>query len=205
MTSFNSYVFSKAAASRILEKKVISIAVERDRVKCQLWDKTYRTLSTARFKQHFAEYRKEQGKWLTAYRCGDEYHVTDYSVKVYSDRLHCNCKDWQSQKSIGINRPTCKHCYSVLNKLGCNSLAEYLEKNSEARESDEDTNQTSETTRQNLTSSVADCANCKHAQKIPSLFTEKQRYFCTLAYVETTNAEQCLGDRAPTLINKATI
>jgi hypothetical protein len=137
MTTFTNYIYSKSAASRILEKKVISITVERDRVRCQLWDKTFRTLSTARFKRHFAEHRKEQGQWLTAYRCGDEYHVTDYVVKVHADHLVCNCKDWLIQKSIGIKRPCCKHCYSVLSKLNCNSLAEYVEKNSEARSTGE--------------------------------------------------------------------
>jgi hypothetical protein len=154
MTSFNSYVFSKAAASRILEKKVIGITVERDRVRCQLWDKTFRTLSTAKFKQHFAEYRKEQGKWLTAYRCGSQFHVTDYSVQVYADYLVCNCKDWQIQKSIGLKTPCCKHVYSVLSKLNCDSLAEYVEKNSEARSSSTATNQTDEDSHQ-TSSSVA--------------------------------------------------
>lgn len=155
MTTFTNYVFSKAAASRILEKKVISVKVEGDRVKCQLWDKTYRTITTTKIKQHFAEYRREQGKKLEPKRnfftC--EWYVNGYTVGVRPDRLSCNCKDWQIQSAIGIKRPTCKHCYSVLNKLGCNSLAEYLEK-TEARSSVKATNQKTEDSHQ-TPSSVA--------------------------------------------------
>lgn len=159
MTTFTNYIYSKAAASRIFAKKVISVEVERDRVRCQLWDRTDRTLTTAKFKQHFAERRRKQGKTLEAKRnfftC--EWHVNGYTVDVKPDRLDCCCQDWETQKRIGISRPTCKHCFAVLNKLGCNSLAEYLEgKKIKARESENTaTNQTSETTSHNSSSSLA--------------------------------------------------
>jgi hypothetical protein len=159
MTTFKDYVFSKSAATRITGKKVFQL---HSYPRCGWFqavfeDGTTKILYLQDFKEHFAEYRRQQAKGLNPWLSPTDdslWHVSKYRVAVYPDRLTCNCKDWQMQSAIGLKKPTCKHCYSVLNKLGCNSLAEYLEKNSEARESVKATNQTSETTRQNLTSSV---------------------------------------------------
>lgn len=198
---FNSYVFSKATASRIYGKEAKAVEVERDRVITTFSDGTSETTSTVTFKEHFAEHRREQGKDLSPMPGKNNlWHVGKFRVTVHPNRLSCNCRDWQSQSAIGIKRPCCKHCFSVLYQLGYGKLSEYLE----AKGSVTATNQKSDSQSQ-LSSSLADCASCKYAQKIPSLFTEKQRYFCTLAYVESTNAQECLGDRAPNLINKATI
>jgi len=153
MTTFTNYIYSKAAASRILGKKVISVAVEGDRVKCQLWDTTFRTTTTARFKEHFAERRREQGKKLEPKRnfftC--DWYVNGYTVDVKPDRLDCCCEDWKTQKRIGINRPTCKHCYAVLYKMGYGKLSEYLEERSSSNKA---TNQTDEDSHQ-ISSSLA--------------------------------------------------
>lgn len=159
MTTFKDYVFSKAAATRIFGKKAESVKVDGDRVSVFFDDGLIETTTTAKFKQHFAEHRREQGKKLTPKRnfftC--DWYVNGYTVDVKPDRLDCCCQDWKTQNRIGISRPTCKHCFAVLNKLGCNSLAEYLEgKKIKARESENTaTNQTSETTSHNSSSSLA--------------------------------------------------
>jgi len=206
---FNSYIYSKAAATRILGTEVVNTVPDGQYPRIWCWlPKGQKAVSVpkSKFKEHFAEHRRQQGKALSPMLAPEDdsiWYVSKYKVTVHPDHLSCSCKDWKSQSAIGINRPTCKHCYSVLYQLGCNSLAEYLEKNSEARDSSEATNQ--QDREPHASSSLADCSSCKYAQKMPSLFTEKQRYFCTLAYVESTNAHECLGDRAPQFINKTTI
>ena len=149
------YIYSKAAATRIFGKQAQAVTVEGDRAITLFTDGTIETTSTAQFKEHFAEYRREQGKNLSPLREDDSiWLVSRYSVTVHPDHLTCTCKDWRNQRSIGIKRPTCKHCYSVLYRLGCNSLADYLEKSKKARESEKAANQTSESSL-NLTSSVS--------------------------------------------------
>jgi len=151
MTTFTNYVYSKSAASRIFGKKATSAAVEGDRVKIFFEDGSIETTTTGIFKQHFAEYRREQGKKLNPNRnfFTSQWYVNGYTVDVKPDRLDCCCEDWKTQKRIGISRPTCKHCYAVLYRMGYGKLSEYLEERESSKTA---TNQQDETSHQTSSS-----------------------------------------------------
>jgi hypothetical protein len=103
MTNFTNYVYSKAAASRIFEKKAESVLVERDRAIITFTDGTSETANTSRFKEHFASYRQQEGEKVNPMiDPKDEtlWYVSKYRVTVYSDHLTCTCQDRKSQSAI---------------------------------------------------------------------------------------------------------
>jgi len=96
-----------------------------------------RFVSKSAFKNHFAEYRKQSGKQvITTYDPLTGYfHATkssniqeQYQIKLYPDKLTCTCGDWDAQKQLGLSKPTCKHCYAVLDYIGCSSLEDYIKR-----------------------------------------------------------------------------
>ncbi|MFB6276086.1 MAG: hypothetical protein ABEI32_08065, partial [Halothece sp.] len=173
MTDFTSYVFSRSAATRIFGKKAKSVAVDSDRVVVVFTDETTQTTSSKTFKEHFAEHRRQLGKTLSPLPGleNNQWHVSRYEVKVHSDFLTCNCNDWTNQKAIGIKRPCCKHCFSVLYQLGYGKLSEYLKAREEAPET---TKSTDATTRRISNSNLpypSCCAQCPLAKHL-----ERDRY-----------------------------
>lgn len=150
MTTFNSYIYSKAAATRILGTEVVNTVPDNKIVWCWLpKGQKAEMVSKIKFKEHFAEYRRQEGKKLSVLPGLDNlYHVSKYRVEVFPDHLSCTCHDWKTQNAIGIKTPCCKHCYSVLYQMGYGKLSEYLE----ARESSTATNQQDETTSQTSSS-----------------------------------------------------
>jgi len=90
-------------------------------------------LSKATLKRHFVEWRKAAAKALFVEHFYDNIYYVSHpgearsrrQVQVSHDGLKCQCEDFQAQvKEIG--RGCCKHCYSILNYLGYDSLATYL-------------------------------------------------------------------------------
>ena len=125
----NHLIYSKVTAARIFGKQAQAIELDRDRAVVTFTDGTSAIASTAQFKQQFAENRRQAGKAITDVKQINEftYRVKgQYTVSVFPDALECDCQDWHNQLEVGINRPTCKHCYAVLNQLGCTSLAEFV-------------------------------------------------------------------------------
>ena len=92
-------------------------------------------ISKKAFKQHFAEWRKAQARGLVATQWVDqatrftvrnESKGSAYVVDASPSSLNCTCEDYKNQIQF-LCRGCCKHGYAVLNKLGFNSLAKYIE------------------------------------------------------------------------------
>ena len=158
MATFNDYIITKKAASDLLNHQVTHLEIKGDRIHCYTyknhrWKKKPYVLRVSDFKREFAESRQRRGKQITDVTQHpdnpSEWKVSGYDVTVHPDLLQCNCRDWKIQRSIGVKTATCKHGYSVLNKMGYGKLSEYLE----ARESAIGTNQQAETSL-NLSSSL---------------------------------------------------
>ena len=138
MINSNNFVYSKAAAARMLGVPVWSIAGFQKWFKvCWVWVKGKRPtfISLKAFHQHFVNWRKEQSKSLCVAKVTDNhYRVVNpkknstYSVWLFQDGLDCECCDYSNQVVIsGGKASCCKHCYAVLNALHFDSLAEYIE------------------------------------------------------------------------------
>ena len=125
------FIYSKIAATRIFGKQAQAVTVERDRAVVTFTDGSTATTSSAEFKKQFAENRRLAGEAISDVQQINDvtYRVKgEYTVSVFPDCLECDCQDWLNQLEVGIKRPCCKHCYAVLNQLGCTSLAEFVEK-----------------------------------------------------------------------------
>ena len=138
MINPRNFVFSQAAAARILGVTKQAI------VRFEIWYKVIFVIvegcrptfiSKNKFKQHFVDWRKEQGKVFSVSRIKDNHFrvinhkkATMYSVYAFQEGLDCQCYDYQNQVIIFNNgKACCKHCYSVLNSLGFSSLHEYID------------------------------------------------------------------------------
>lgn len=86
------------------------------------------------FKQAFVEFRKESSKTVKVKRLGvDSVHFQAlgrdeiYDLTLTSNGVTCTCVDYQNQVNfLQGSKHCCKHGYAVLNRLGFNSLSEYL-------------------------------------------------------------------------------
>jgi hypothetical protein len=144
MINSQNFVFSKAAAARILGVPVWAIVGFQKwwRV-CWVWVKGKRPtfISLKAFKEHFVNWRKEQARCrrqplrgsLCVSRVKDNhYRVVNpkknsvYSVWLFQDGLDCECEDYRNQVLI-LGKACCKHCYATLQWLRFDSLTEYIE------------------------------------------------------------------------------
>jgi hypothetical protein len=131
----NQKLFSKAAASRILNIKpcfLKMIAVEKDGVIVEVKGEK-QIIPPRRFLEDFASFRKDGAKNLTSvpvyshvYSVFNPKKGTSYLVQTRTKGLVCQCEDWKGCK-IMLGHGICKHSYRVLFDLGFLSLAEYLE------------------------------------------------------------------------------
>jgi hypothetical protein len=130
-----SLVYNAAAVRRILGLAEGAVVVVREWFsvvwvwvkgrKPQLWSK-------ARFKRHFADFRRQSAQLLTVMpSVGSEFAVlgagSEYQVLVLTGEVRCQCRDYTQQRSLGSRR-CCKHGYAVLSSLGYNSLSAYLDR-----------------------------------------------------------------------------
>lgn len=132
------FVYSKAAAARILGVPVYAIA------RFEKWAYVYFVqvkgkrpvfMSLKAFKQHFADWRKQQSSSLCVSKVeANHFRVVNpkkgsaYSVFVEADGLDCECKDYENQVAILKGRRCCKHGYALLTWLGCDRLSDYLDR-----------------------------------------------------------------------------
>lgn len=136
MINRNNFVFSKAAAARILGVPVnLIVGFQRWAKVCWVWVAGRRPtfMSFKAFKQHFVDWRKQQAKGLYVAPAGEQqFRIvnpkkgTAYSVWAWWDGLDCECEDYKNQISI-LRQGCCKHGYAVLTWLGFSTLKEYLE------------------------------------------------------------------------------
>mgnify|MGYP006431892677 FL=1 len=131
--TFSNLVYTCAAASRITGEDIVSIAYERlhDRYWCFPEGKNAIPVASVKFKEHFAEWRRQRSKGITDIKQVNDYTYRvkgKYTVSVFPDCLECDCKDWLKQDEAEIKKPTCKHAYAVLDHLGCSSLADFIQK-----------------------------------------------------------------------------
>jgi hypothetical protein len=136
MINSSNFVFSKAAAARILGVPVHLILGFQIWWKvCWVWVKGKRPtfISLKAFKQHFVDWRKQQTRSLCVSQINQEqFRVVNpkkasaYSVWLFQDGLDCECEDFKNQVMI-LKKACCKHCYAVLQWLKFDSLADYIE------------------------------------------------------------------------------
>ncbi len=139
MINSNNFVYSVAAAARILNVKSYAIA------RFEVWYKVCFVqvrgqrptfISKKAFKQHFVDWRIEQSRSLCVAQVNQEHFrvvnprkSTAYSVFVYEDGFDCECHDYQNQIMIfGGKKACCKHAYGVLRWLGFDKLSDYITK-----------------------------------------------------------------------------
>ncbi len=136
MINATNFVYSKAAAARILGVKVWAIA------RFEIWYKVCFVvvkgqrptfISKKAFREHFVEWRIQQGRSLCVAQVNREHYrvvnpkkSTAYSVFVYEDGFDCECEDYKNQVLIFNGRACCKHNYAVLTWLGYNRLSDYI-------------------------------------------------------------------------------
>lgn len=131
-------VYSGAAAKRILGISA-SAKVRVEVFKFSVWVHVKGNrptfISKRAFLNNFAEWRREQSRFLSATQWLDtpqRFTVrngvkdTAYVVECREKALVCTCEDYSNQIDF-FGRGCCKHGYSVLSKIGLRSLSEYLE------------------------------------------------------------------------------
>ncbi|MGB2923805.1 MAG: SWIM zinc finger family protein [Limnothrix sp.] len=129
-----SYFVSVRAAERITNKRVKKVSQWRNgAILVHFKDGKISVVDPLDFQRDFVDFRQQQGQELllkritpTLFACKSAAHEKVYSVVIEEERLRCNCKDWETQLEEGLQRPCCKHCYAVLQKLGCKSLQDFL-------------------------------------------------------------------------------
>ena len=143
MINATNFVYSKAAAARILGIKVYAIALfEIWAYVCFVVVKGQRPtfISKKAFKAHFVDWRIQQSKSLCVaqgssvwFRVVNPKKNTAYSVWAFADGLDCECEDYKNQVVIFNNgKACCKHSYAVLAWLGYNRLSDYIEAHARA-------------------------------------------------------------------------
>jgi hypothetical protein len=133
-----SYIYSKKAASTILNRK--------DVVKVEIWatviwvrfSKGSRFVSKKAFTALFARNRQTSGAAIAEigavnHIAGGLYTVISqsanqlYTVELDTHHLTCNCMDYSVQfDCLNLKKATCKHGYAVLKTLGYGTLSDYL-------------------------------------------------------------------------------
>ena len=133
-----SYIYSKKAASTILNRK--------DVVKVEIWanviwvrfSKGSRFVSKKAFTALFARNRQTSGAAIAEIGAVDNikgglFTVISqsqndvYHVELDTDHLTCNCMDYSVQfDCLKIKKATCKHGYAVLKTLGYGTLSDYI-------------------------------------------------------------------------------
>jgi hypothetical protein len=138
----HNFVYSKAAAARLLGVNVYAIA------RFEKWKNVYFVqvrgkrptfIPYSAFKENFVASRIERSKFLYVAPVNDGYFRvvnpkknTAYSVWLISDGLDCECEDYKNQIAIFKGKGCCKHGYAVLTWLGHGRLSEYIAANEEA-------------------------------------------------------------------------
>jgi hypothetical protein len=137
MINSKNFVYSKAAAARILDVPVYAIARFEIWYKVcfiQIKGKRPTFLGKKAFKQHFVDWRIGQSRSLCVAQVNREHFRvvnpkknTAYSVWAMTDGLDCECEDYKNQVMIfGGGKACCKHAYGVLTWLGFNRLSDYV-------------------------------------------------------------------------------
>ena len=136
MINPRNFVYSKAAAARLLGVSVYAIArFEKWAYVCFVQVKGQRPtfISKKAFAQHFADWRIEQSKLLCVAQVNREHFRvfnpkknSAYSVWLFEDGLDCECEDFKNQIAIFKGKACCKHNYAVLGWLGYNRLSDYI-------------------------------------------------------------------------------
>jgi hypothetical protein len=134
-----SYIYSKKAASTILNRK--------DVVKVEIWGNVCfvkfskgspRFVSKKAFTALFARNRQTSGAAIAEIGAVD--HVKGglftvisqsandvYYVELNPDHVACGCKDYAIQRDdLKLRKATCKHGYAVLKTLGYCTLSDYI-------------------------------------------------------------------------------
>ena len=133
----STFVYTKAAAARILNVDVSQIAVfEVWASVCfvRILGESSKFMSKKVFRHHFADWRIRRSKSLNVtqvnqelYRVTTPYDIRVKSVSIDNSSIRCRCSDYQTQTAIfGIGKGCCSHTYSVLNYLGYQRLSDYV-------------------------------------------------------------------------------
>ena len=137
-----SYIYNASSATRITGRECLGVIVFKG---CNTVNVLFkkgqglrpRFMSKDIFKQHFAEYRKQAGRFVKveyspltgifhAQSARNMHKV--YQVELFPEKVTCNCGDWKKQEELGISTPMCKHAYAALDLIGCSSLKDYVER-----------------------------------------------------------------------------
>ncbi len=143
MINSKNFVYSKAAAARILGIKVYAIArfeIWADVCFVHVRGQRPTFMSKKALREHFVEWRIRQGRSLCVAQVNREhYRVVNpkknsvYSVWAFEDGFDCECEDYKNQVLIfGNGKACCKHAYGVLTWLGHNRLSDYILANARA-------------------------------------------------------------------------
>ncbi|MGF1566856.1 MAG: hypothetical protein ACFCVD_02075 [Nodosilinea sp.] len=137
LTAFN-ILYSAAAVRRLLGLKS-SAPVEIKAFQKVIWvhvkGQRPTFISKAKFKAHFADWRKAQARSLKVterldvanhYTVRNLHKDTAYVVEKRPDGVFCTCDDLNNQLEF-FGRGCCKHGYAVLAHLGFGSLHEYIQ------------------------------------------------------------------------------
>ncbi|MGB6016810.1 MAG: hypothetical protein WBG32_18900 [Nodosilinea sp.] len=137
VNAFN-IIYSAAAARRLLGVSSSAKVEIREFFRViWVWVKGKRPtfISKAKFRVHFAEWRKAQARNLKVterldianhYTVRNVYKDTAYVVEKRADGVFCTCDDLNNQLDF-FGKGCCKHGYAVLNHLGFGSLHEYIQ------------------------------------------------------------------------------
>ena len=136
MINSKNFVYSKAAAARLLGVPVYAIARFEIWYKVcfvQVRGKRPTFIGKQAFRQHFVDWRVSQSRSLCVAQVDREHFrvvnpkkSSAYSVFGVEDGFDCECKDYENQVSIFNGRACCKHGYAVLTWLGYDRLSDYI-------------------------------------------------------------------------------
>jgi hypothetical protein len=136
------FVYSKSAAARILDVKphfIVRFEIWAYVCFVQVRGQRPTFISKKAFKQHFVDWRIQQGRSLCTAQVNQEHFRvvnpkknTAYSVYLFEDGLDCECEDYKNQVLIFNGKACCKHNYAVLAWLGHNRLSDYVLANARA-------------------------------------------------------------------------
>lgn len=136
ITSGQQLVYSASAARRLLgakPSKPCSISVFSNSIWVHLKGQRPTFISKRKFKQHFADWRKQQAATLTVvqwyedprwFSVSNPAKGTAYHLDCTADAIDCDCEDYKNQVIL-LGRGCCKHGYAVLAYFGLSSLREY--------------------------------------------------------------------------------
>jgi predicted nucleic acid-binding Zn finger protein len=137
VTAFN-IIYSASSVRRLLGLKASAKVELKEFARViWVWVKGQRPTFIGKrvFLQHFAEWRKAQGKGLKVTErldIANHYTVrnlskdTAYIVEKRADGVFCTCDDLNNQLEF-FGKGCCKHGYAVLNHLGFSSLSDYIQ------------------------------------------------------------------------------